>query len=473
MGKIVPLDFGVESESGRYGPDTSSRIVNGYAEKAGKGGKIQFPIYPIEGLASFATLSGGGRVRGALALDPYGYVVSGTVVFKVDSAGGTTNIGAFAGSDPVFMARNRKSSTPQIALVSGGLRYLIESDTVSNIADVDLPNANSVDYQGGYFIWTIEDGRFFISSIDEGAAIDALDFATAEANPDGLLVVKARGTSEVLFFGPSSVEFWSNTGAADFPFERIPGTGLQNMGLLCRHTVKDLNDVVFFVASDGTVRMLNGDQPVRISTHAVERDIDAVSDKDSITATAYSIRGHQFYVLSCASWTWAYDGLTGLWAERESYQENRWRGEVFVSVDGVRVVGDFESGLLYRIDPDTYTEADENIVWTLRSSPMHAYPNCVSVDRLFVDSIPGTGLISLDDHESDPLVMMRYSDDNGFTWSNQRTASVGQVDERKKRVVFNRCGQTGEDGRIWEVSMSAPVIRGLTGAAVEIEVLEP
>jgi hypothetical protein len=472
MGKVVPLDFGVESEPGRYGPDTSARLVNAYAEQAGKGGKIQFPIYSIEGLKSFATLTGGSVTRGAIALDTVGYVISGTIVFKVDSGGGVTNVGSFPGSDPVFTARNRKSATPQIALVSGGLRYIIENDVVSSISDVDLPNANSVTYQGGYFIWTISDGRFFISSIDEGTAIDALDFATAEANPDGLTVGHARGTTEVLFFGPQSVEFWSNTGAS-FPFERIPGTGLQNLGLLCAHTVKDLNDVVFFVASDGTVRVLNGYQPERISTHAVERDIFDTADKTSITATAYSIRGHQFYILSAANWTWVYDGLTGLWHERESYQLTRWRGEQFVNINGVLAVGDYASGLLYRVDPDTYTEAGNTLLWTLRTSPMHAYPNRVSVDRLFIDTISGTGLVSLDDHESDPLVMMRFSDDNGFSWSTQRTETVGAVDERRKRVVFNRCGQTLEDGRIWEISMSAPVIRGLTGAAVDIEMIDP
>jgi hypothetical protein len=369
------------------------------------------------------------------------------------------------------MARNRKSPNPQIMLVSDGLRYICENDVLTSIADTDLPNANSVTSLDGYFVATISDGRFFISSIDEGTAWDPLDFATAEANPDGLLVAYARGR-EVLLMGQHSIEFWPSTGAAAFPFERGPNT-LQNFGLLCRHSVKDLNDVVFFIASDGTVRMLDGYQPVRISTHAVERDIDAIDDKDAITATVYSIRGHQFYVISSASWSWAYDGLTKLWHERASYGEDRWRGEVFVDIDGVRCVGDFENGVLYEIDPDTYTEAGDALVMTLRSSPMHAYPNRLSVDRLFLDTIPGTGLVTLDTHASDPLVMMRFSDDNGFTWSNERTESVGLVDQRAKRVVFNRCGETKEDGRIWEISLSAPVIRGLTGAACDVEVLEP
>lgn len=470
---VVPLELGIQSDPGRYGPDTGTRLINCYAEQAGKGAKIPFPLYATEGLTALATLTGGGRVRGAISLDPYGYVVAGTSVYKVDAGGGQTTIGGFPGASPVFMARNRKASTPQIALVSDGLRYIIENDAISSIADTDLPNANSVTFTGGYFIWTISDGRFFISAIDEGTTIDALDFATAEANPDGLLVGYSRGVSELILFGVNSVEFWSNTGASSFPFERIPGTGLQNLGCLCRHSVKDLNDVVFFVASDGTVRLLNGYQPERISTHAVERDIDSIVDKDTITATAYSIRGHQFYCLSSPNWTWVYDGLTGLWHERESYGLTRWRGEVFVNINGERVVGSTTGGLLYIIDPDVYTEDGENLVMTIRTSPVHAYPNCASHDRLFLDFVPGVGLVSTDDHESDPTVMMRYSDNGGRTWSNQRTKTIGESSQWDTRVVFDRLGQTKEDGRIYEMSVSAPVMRGFTGAALDVELLIP
>lgn len=469
---IVPLALPLQSSPGRYGPDSAGQLINAYAEKAGEGGKAQFPVYPIEGLASFATLTGGSKYRGGISLNAYGYVVSGPLLHKVDNAGAVTLIGGFPGSEPVFMARNRKSAGAQIALVSDGLRYICELDVLTAIADTDLPASNSVVYLDGYFIFTQTAGTFFITSIDEGTAIDALDFATAEANPDGIVCAYTRGR-EVVFFGQKSIEFWINTGAAAFPFERNDGVTVQNMGLLCQHSVKDLNDIVFFIASDGTVRLLNGYEPERISTHDVERDIDAVTDKGSITAEAYSIRGHQFYTISCDDWTWSYDGLTGLWHQRMSYGEDRWIGEGFVEIDGKRVVGDHEDGLLYQIDPATYTEASGHLVWKIITPPMHAYPNRAIVNRLFLDLIPGVGLNSSDEHLSDPKVMLRWSDDGGKTWSNERTASVGEIGETKRRVVFGRLGTTGEDGRIYEISMSSAVIRGITGAAVDVDLLEP
>lgn len=467
---IIPLELDLQSNPGRYGADTGGRLINCYAEFAGERAKTPFPIYPIAGLASFATLSGGGPCRGAISLDPYGYVVSGVRVFKVDSGGSASSVGVFPGSDPVFMARNRKSPDAQVALVSSGLRYILSADVVTSIADTDLPNANSVTAIAGYFVFSIPDGRFFITSIDEGTSIDALDFATGDANPDGMLVAEARA-QEVIFFGPRSIEFWTHTGAASFPFERQGGATLQNFGLLCPYSVRDLNGVKFFVASDGTVRMLSGYQPARISTEAVERDIDS-ADKTAITAMAYSIRGKQNYVLSSPDWTWVYDGAAPAgqnWHQRMSYGENRWRGEIFVDIDGARCVGDFEAGTLYNLDPDTYTEAGTHLIMTVRSGPLHSYPDPVCVDRLFLDTIPGTGLNSADEHLSDPKVMMRYSKDGGRTWSNERTASTGKIGEFSKRVKWEQLGQTEEDGIILEFAMSAAVVRGITGASMDVE----
>jgi len=61
--------------------------------------------------------------------------------------------------------------------------------------------------------------------------------------------------------------------------------------------------------------------------------------------------------------------------------------------------------------------------------------------------------------------MLRWSDDCGETWSNQLTASMGKVGEYKKRVKFFRLGQARD--RIFEISISDPVKRVITGANLE------
>ena len=478
MSQTVPLPFGLYSNPGRYGPDDGGRLINCYSEKADEQGKATFPFYPIAGLDSFSTLTGGGVTRGMLAPKgsppPFGYVISGTIVFKVDSTGTAINIGAIPGSSPCFMSANRKLGGAQIGVASDGLRYIIDTsdDSVTSIADTDLPSSTSVTTIDGFMIWGISDGRMFSSTADEATAYDALDFATAESQADGMQTVYSR-SDELLAFGTDSVEFWANIGGTSFPFERIRGTTLKNLGCMAKHSVVDLNDIVIFVASDGTVRMLNGYQPMKISNHAVERDIDSITDKDSIRATAYNIRGHQFYTISCPTWSWTWDGLTTFWHERESFEKTRWRGEQFMLIGENRIVGSDTGGLLYKINPDTFLEGSAHLVMKLRTPPMHAYPNRVIVNRLFLDTIPGRGLNSTDSHLSDPQLMMKYSDDGGKTFSNERKASMGKKGEFRKRVKFERLGETKEDGRIWEVSMSAAVIRGLTSAAVDVDLVAP
>lgn len=468
---LAPLVFDLSSNPGRYGPDGGGRLINCYPEQVSKAAKSPLPFYPMEGLRAFSTLTGGGPCRGAISFDPYGYVVSGPLLFKIVPGGNSIIIGGIPGGDPTFMARNRKSPNAQIAIVSQGLRYIVEDDEIHTIADTDLPTVNSVTSIGGYFVFSTPDGRIFITSIDEGTEIDALDFATAEANPDGLLVAEARA-QEVILFGTKSIEFWANTGSSLYPFERNSAATLQNLGLLCQHSVRDINDVKFFVASDATVRQLDGYQPKRISTHAVERDIDR-ADKTAITATAYPLRGHLFYSLSSPDWTWTYDVLTGLWHERQSYELPRWRCECFLDVNGTRVVGDYAQGKLYEVDPDSYSEAGNHLVFTIRSAPMHAFPSAVGINAMYIDTIPGTGLNTTDIHTSIPGLMMRYSDDGGKSYGGERVADTGAIGDFNKRVKFFGLGQTQEDGRIFELSMSAAVIRGITGAMIDIDLLEP
>jgi len=470
MGTIVPIDLGVQSAPGRFGPDSGARLINCYAEKADEKSRLLYPIYPFEGFEQFAVLTGGEHMRGAISLGTYGYVVSGPLVFKVDLGGQVTIIGNFPGSGQVFMARNRKA-TPQIALCSEGQRYIIESDVLTSIADNDLGAAISVCYQGGRFVWGLPDGRYQWSAIDEGTTYDALDFATAEARGDGLQAVYSRG-SEVILFGTESIEFHAVTTDADAPYAPVAGATLHGMGLMCRHSVRDLNDVPICVTSDGTVRIFNGYSPERISTHDVERAIDSIADKDSIVATAYPSLGNQFYQISCPEWTWSYNALTQTWTERKSYELDRWRGEHYLKLGENRVIGDYATGKLYRMDPDLYDEAGAHLVMTLRTPPTHKYPNPIGVDRLFVDVIPGVGLNSSDSALSDPEVMLRTSIDSGKSWSNQMSAPVGAQGAFKTRVVFEGLGQSEEDGMIFEVSMSAAVARGITGMAADVEVLE-
>lgn len=466
---VQPITFGMSSRPGRFGPEGGARLINAYGEEAAPDAKSPWVYYCRPGLTSFATLTAG-AFRGAIKLGAYGYVVNGGAVDRVDSSGTVVNVGSFAGSAPVIMARNRKSPNAQVAMVSDGLRAILSADVVTPIADTDLPPPISVCAIGGYFVFFLADGRYFWTSIDEGTAIDALDFASAEANPDGGVGIIER-TQEIVLFGNESVEFHALTGSTSV-FERVQQTTLQ-LGCLSGAAIKSINGVPIFPASDATVRLLEGYSPERISTHEVERDIDSLADKSVLTAQAFTLRGHNFYCLNAPGFTWVCDLLTRNWYEWQSYGLNRWQVEGFVDIGGKRIVGDYDSTALYELSPEANDDASESLIWKLTSGPVGGYPNRVIGDELYLDLLPGVGLNSEDDEEADPHVMLRVSDDDGDTWSDEMTAAVGAIGAKRTEVSFRNLGASGEDGFRFEVAMSAPVSRCLTRAAFRYTPLPP
>lgn len=467
---IQNVSFGLESRPGRFGPEGGAILTNCFVEEAAKDAKFPFILYCRPGLSSFATLTGTGGFRGGMDLGEVGYIVTGVNVDKVDSAGTVTNVGVFTGTAPVDMARNRKSPDAQIALVSDGERAILSADVVTTIADTDLPPPVGVCSIGGYFIFPIADGRYFWTSIDEGTAIDALDFASAEANPDGLIGCTTR-TQEIVLVGSKSIEFHALTGSSAV-FERVPQTTLQ-IGGLSGAAIKSLNGVVILPASDGTVRMLNDYSPERISTHEVERDIRDLTDKSTMTAQTFSLDGHQFYILNSPDWTWACDLLTRKWYNWSSYNLGRWRVEGYVDIGGKMVVGDYEDSVLYEIDPDTNDDAGVALIWKMVSGPVGAYPGRIIADELYLDILPGAGLNSAVASVANPKVMLRTTDDDGDSWSDEMTISVGQIGQKRTEVSFTQLGASGEDGMRFEVSMSAAVSRCLQGAALRFTALSP
>ena len=72
-----------------------------------------------------------------------------------------------------------------------------------------------------------------------------------------------------------------------------------------------------------------------------------------------------------------------------------------------------------------------------------------------------------DEQGRDPQLLLDWSDDNGKTWSNQRSGSFGKAGEYRTRVKFYRLGQARD--RIFRVSISDPVKRVITGANLEAE----
>ena len=97
--------------------------------------------------------------------------------------------------------------------------------------------------------------------------------------------------------------------------------------------------------------------------------------------------------------------------------------------------------------------------WMRRAPHLVDRDTLVTYGRLELDMQRGVTPQGLN-----PKVMMRYSDDGAFTWSNEHWASPGKTGKYKNRVMWRQLG-SGRD-RVFEVSGTDPIEKALVGAYV-------
>jgi hypothetical protein len=347
-----------------------SRMVNLFPEVVPEGGKQPAYLQRAPGLTLRASF-GGGPVRGMWAHGGYMYVVSGNTLFRVSSNYAAVTIGPVVGTSPVSMADNGT----QIFIAADPTSYIYNTMTgaFGQITDPDFPGASVVDYLDGYFVFIEPNSqRIWVTSLLDGTSIDPLDFVSAEGDPDNIvsMIVDHR---EVWIFGDNSTEVWYNAGLSDFPLVRIQGA-YNELGCAARYSVAKMNNQVYWLGKDfrgqGIVYVANGYQGQRISTHAVEWQIQQYGSLSDAIGFTYQQDGHSFYVLSfpSANATWVYDASTGAWHERAGWNNTwtRYRAQAQVFYNNENLVGDYQNGNVYALDLNTYDYNGEEQRW-LRS----------------------------------------------------------------------------------------------------------
>jgi hypothetical protein len=431
------------------------------------------------GLLLKATI-GSGPIRGThFSSDGQLFVVSGNKLYTVTSGMVATERGTLTtSSGPVSMADNGTT----FVVVDGTVNaYKVVLATLafsaitfpSDIGGVTFAGVDTVAFQDGYFLMNLKGtGKFFITGLND-TTIDPLDFATAEGSPD-LLLGLLCDHREVWLFGVGSIEVFYNSGNADFPFERMQGAFIEK-GIAAIFSFEKVEDTVFWLGRDragqGIVYKAQGYQPQPISTRAVELAIQSYGDISDATAYTYQQNGHTYYVLNfpSANTTWVYDITTGLWHERVytyqgEFQRHRANNHVFAF--GMHLVGDYENGKLYELSTSTYSDDGAPI------SRQRVTPHVTSeLARLFyhkfqLDLEMGVGLDGAG-QGTDPQVMLRYSDDGGHSWSNEKWASIGKIGERTKRAIWRRLGQSRD--RVFEITITDPVKVVMIGADLDVE----
>jgi hypothetical protein len=449
-----------------------NRMVNLYPEIVPEGGKEAAFLQRAPGLRLLTSV-GTGPIRGLNSFNGNLYVVSGEQLYKVDSTYVVTLIGTVSGSSaPVSMANNGT----QLFVACNGPSFVYNSSTLvfGAITDPDFPGALTVSYLDGYFVFIEPNSqKVWVTALNDPTSIDPLDFASAEGDPDGL-VSSIVDHSQVWLFGTSSVEVWYNSGNADFPLQRIEGA-FNELGCAATFSVAKLDNSLYWLGQDargqGIIYRANGYTGQRVSTHAVEWQIQQYDDLSDAVAYTYQQDGHSFYVLNfpSANATWVYDVATQAWHERAGWVNGsfvRHRGNCQTFFNQTITLGDYQNGNIYAFDMEVYADYDRVQKWlrTWRALPTGQNNLKRTVQHtLQLDCETGVGLVS--GQGSDPQVMLRWSDDAGHTWSNEHWSGMGAIGQYGRRVFWRRLGMTTKlRDRVYEASGTDPVKVTIVGA---------
>lgn len=416
------VSSGLQSSQGRSRAWSGARLVNAFAEMA-EGDKADlFAVMAIPGLTLFSDV-GSQECRGLHVMGKTLYGVFGTTLYSFDSDGNETSIGMIPGADPVQMADNGA----QLAIQADTTGYVLDSGTIYS-GIVNLPPVSGVTYIDGYFVWIVaESDQFIISGLNDGLSYDPLDVATVEGNPDDNVGV-INDHRELQFYGTQTVEIWYNSGAADFPFER-QGNAFIERGLRDRNSLVKIDNSVHFVGDDLVIYRLNGYEPVRISTHAIE---DQISRATWFRAFTYTLNGHKQYVLNTDLGTIAYDMATGAWHNRRSLGMVNYRVGYSVTAYGRIVMGDAYTGKLYIPDLNVNTEDGAEIPVEIL---LPSFQTTRSKQTLYAYECQiQAGVGNSDD--PDPQMTLEYSRDGGYIWSPELARTMGRVGEYLTRAIW-------------------------------------
>ena len=301
-------------------------------------------------------------------------------------------------------------------------------------------------------------------------------FALKDSSTDNLITL-FENNREAWLIGERTSEVWYQAGGQNFAFQRIPGVGPQ-IGCSAKHSITRMATSLIWLAQNeqgqNIVVMTNQYTWERVSTHAIEYAISQYPLVSDAIGYCYEEGGNIFYMLTfpTADATWVYDLSSKLWHQRASYdpvagQFHRHRSNCFINFGNIRMVGDYQTGQLHQMSRSVYTDAGNPIRRVRRSPHVWSKENRERVfsGQLQIEFTPGVGLQV--GQGSNPQVMIRWSDDGGFTWSNEHWVTIGAAGATKNRAIVRALSYARD--RVYEASFTDPVPADIIGATLYAE----
>ena len=420
------------------------------------------------------TAPAAGAPQGLFTFGDKLFAVSNNLMYKIENDFGsslvTGSMSAYVAGIYDLVSFNQTSTVPYMTVHNQNklYTYKLATNTLSeatNFTTIQTALAGmtpplpyrlvpGIVYLDGYTFVMTTGGRIYASSIEDPTAWNALDFITAEAEPDsGVGIVKHF--NYLVAFGTWSTEFFADAGSNTF----TPGAGSpllrqdsyrMEIGCADGGSIVKLEQSIMWVGKSKThgksVYILNGVSPIKVSTPAIERYLNSDQVTD-IRAYTFKIEGHTFYVMTLHAidltfvydvdekmwYNWSFatvipDGGTAIAGEAiagvavagntgfvpGSITEHYFHPTFFSEFHSGYYAMDDDSGAIYQLSPTVYNDSGNSIYWTTVTPLMDSG----TTKRKFFRAIEVVG------DKVTGTMDVRFSDDDYNSWSTYRSVDL-------------------------------------------------
>lgn len=436
-------------------PESNQKLVNWRVNiPQVQGALAAANLYGTEGMTQ-ATITGltNSINRGSHVKAGVPYFVNGENIYSISEvivSGVTTYnfalLGAIPGTDRVSMADNGT----ELIVIAGGRGWIIDETSGTPFLEISDPGftANGtpkqVKFVDSYFLVTTDTKKFIRSDANDGLTWNALNFYTAEADPDPI-VAPIVFKNQVFIGGSETIEAFQNNAGI---FQRIQGL-IINKGIFAPFGIVQTSDSFMFIGGgvdeSPAIWEFVGNSVRKVSTTAIDSIIADFTNSDIEAAFAYSYAFKGAYIVGFTfpERTFEYNTVTQKWNERSSTIINakgaitreRWRVNSIVTAFNKVLVGDKQDGRIGILDPNVFDEYGEEILRTMSTFVIQDENRSFSIPKVEATMESGSG-----DFTKDPILRMSTSKD-GKTFNNERLRGFGKVGQYNRREIWRRNGR--------------------------------
>lgn len=392
------------------------------------------------------------------------FAISRSYLYSISPVWAATNVGATPGGDVATLLPLQD----KLVLRSEGDLFEYDSG-LTQVTDVDAPNpamtlavagARAAAAFSGGALWGWCRAGDFLDWDPSGQASD-VDL------PDPVVGQVGYG-DDIWSLNAISTQIWRADPTApteDLAFSPLTGVNIP-IGLAARGAVSKCKDGLRFIGHDRAAYKGAGLAVSPIPNRDLEEALQTLSEGAMAAAITWThaLGSKEFWVVRTSlERAFVLDLSNGLWHERTKFGASQYDLCFSAQVGNTTIVGADNSGTIWALDPDVYTDAGEIIERVMSVSIPVA--GGTSIDRIVLDARwfgqPTSG------QGSAPQLILDYSTNGGQDWGsdygNQRVVDVPGLGDtwRVQEFGFGQCD--AQDGFLLTITITDPIGFALAG----------